>query len=147
MCLHGLPLTCLHLTAPFHSSGRVLIADSWFGSVAGAIALFTVGLFAVMNVKTATKNFPKELMMAEVDEIKGKTAEARAQRKQRRSKKVAFTQAVKIGGQRDLTLLAAGHNKKVGCRSAVPPFKNGRIYVRIEPDRTGQGQIGSDRSG
>ena len=103
----------LRLTEKFHGSGRVLVADSWFGSVACAIALATKNIFAVMNVKTATKNFPKDELMAEVDEIKGKTPEAREARRARRGKSAAFTQMVQIGGGRNVTLLAAGNNKKI----------------------------------
>ena len=32
------------MTKPFHGTGRVVIADSWFGSVKSALALLTVGL-------------------------------------------------------------------------------------------------------
>ena len=103
----------LRMTENYHNTGRVLIADSWFGSVACAIALFRVGLFCVMNVKTATKNYPKNDLMSEVGEIKGKTDLARKQRRDRRGKSLAFTQDVSVGKKGTLTLLAAGHNKKV----------------------------------
>jgi hypothetical protein len=103
----------LRLTKPFHSTGRVLIADSWFGSVACAIALFNKGIYAVMNVKTATKNYPKDQLMEVVGEIKGNTAENKKARRERRGKSIAFTQEVEVNGARNLTLLAAGHNKKV----------------------------------
>ena len=39
-----------------------------------------------MNVKTATKGFPKEELLQVVDEIKGKSDEARRQRRARRGK-------------------------------------------------------------
>ena len=92
--------------------GRVLIADSWFGSVPCAKALFSKGIFSVMNVKTAHKGFPKSEMMAVVGEIKGASEDARARRRARRGKKIAFTMKTAVGGK-ELTLLAAGHNKKV----------------------------------
>lgn len=50
----------LRMLEPYFSTGRVLIADSWFGSVACALALFKHGVFAEMNVKTAHKDYPKE---------------------------------------------------------------------------------------
>ena len=103
----------LRMCKKFFGSKRVIIADSWFGSVANAIALFTKGLYCVMNVKTATTNFPKDALMEEVGEIKGKTAEAKQQRKERRGKSIAFTQKVEVGGDRTVNLLVAGHNKKV----------------------------------
>lgn len=102
----------LRMVKPFFGTGRVLIADSWFGSVACAIALFAHGIFAVMNVKTATKGYPKEQLMAVVDEIKGKSEEARAARRARRGKQIAFIRSFKVGS-RNLTLIAGGHNKKV----------------------------------
>ena len=103
----------LRMTKKFFGSKRVLIADSWFGSVANAIALYTKGLYSVMNVKTATTNYPKDALMEVVGEIKGKTPEAKQQRKDRRGKSIAFTQKVEVGGDRRVTLLAAGNNKKV----------------------------------
>ena len=103
----------LRMLEPFFGSSRVLIADSWFGSVACAVALYTQHIFCIMNVKTATKNFPKGEMMEVVDEIKGKSAEAKKQRRERRGAQIAFTQKVRIGEEKELTLLAAGHNKKV----------------------------------
>ena len=102
----------LRMVKRFFSTGRVLIADSWFGSVACALALFQHGVFAVMNVKTNTKGYPKDELMAEVDEIKGKTDEARQRRRERRGKQIAFVKTVKVGS-RQVTLTAGGHNKKV----------------------------------
>jgi hypothetical protein len=103
---------CLRMTKKFYGQGKVVIADSWFGSVVSAVALYLKGVFCVMNVKTATTNFPKDELMAEVDEIKGKTPEARKARRERRGKAVAFSQTVKCGTDKQCTLLAAGHNKK-----------------------------------
>ena len=103
----------LRMTKNFFGTSRVLIADSWFGSVACAIALHTKGIFSVMNVKTATTNYPKDKLMEEVGEIKGNDAEAKRQRKERRGTSVAYTQEVEVGGDRKVTLLAAGNNKKV----------------------------------
>ena len=39
---------------------KVLIADSWFGSVPCAAALHENGVYAIMNVKTCHKGYPKE---------------------------------------------------------------------------------------
>lgn len=47
--------TTLRLTAPYYGTGRVVLADSWFGSVKTAIALKERGLFSVLLVKTAHK--------------------------------------------------------------------------------------------
>ena len=92
--------------------GKVLIADSWFGSVTCALALYSVGLFCVMNVKTATKHYPKAELMEVVEEIKGKTAADKAARAVRRSAQVAYTREYSVGNK-NVTLLAGGHNKKV----------------------------------
>ena len=92
--------------------GKVLIADSWFGSVACALALFKFGIYCVMNVKTAHKGYPKDVMLELVGEVKGKTEADKAARKARRGKQVAFT-AVHQVGSRSVTLTAGGHNKKL----------------------------------
>ena len=105
----------LRMTENYHNTGRVLIADSWFGSVACAIALFRVGLFCVMNVKTATKNYPKNELMSKVGEIKGKTDLARKERRDRQGKSLAFTQDVSVGKKGTLTLLAAGLPQQEGA--------------------------------
>lgn len=90
----------------------MLIADSWFGSVACALALFKHGLFCVMNVKTAHKGFPKTELLEACSEIKGNTEEARAARRARRGVQRAYWRKFKVGSSQ-VTVLAAGHNKKV----------------------------------
>jgi len=65
-----LPRRCL-TTVPPRTSSWQIIADSWFGSKACAIALFEKGLFCVMNVKTAHTGYPKNEMLEVVAEIKG----------------------------------------------------------------------------
>ena len=71
---HGATTACtLRLTFPYHGTGRVVFADSWFGSVKTAIELKKVGLFSTLMVKTAHKNFPKELFAAEGTVECGKT--------------------------------------------------------------------------
>ena len=91
----------------------MLIADSWFGSVACAVALYKHAIFAVMNVKTAHKGYPKDDLMEVVGEIKGNTSEAKRLRAERRGKQAAFRQIFSVDGGRQVTLVAAGHNKKV----------------------------------
>ena len=54
--------TTLRLTEPIQGTGRIVIADSWFGSVKAAIQLRNRGLFSTMVVKTAHKNFPVDLL-------------------------------------------------------------------------------------
>ena len=54
--------TTLQLTKTYHASGRRVIADSWFGSVKCAEALMERGLYLIMLVKTAHKDFPQELL-------------------------------------------------------------------------------------
>ena len=65
-----------------------------------------------MNVKTATKHYPKAELMEVVEEIKGKTAADKAARAVRRSAQVAYTREYSVGNK-NVTLLAGGHNKKV----------------------------------
>ena len=104
------PLTPLP-PRPDAPQGRVLIADSWFGSVACILALFEKAIFAIMNVKTAHKGYPKDELMAEVGEIKGNSAEAKQQRAAKRGKHAGFRQDFTVAGGRKVTVQAAGHNK------------------------------------
>ena len=55
--------TTLRLTEPYHGSGRVVFGDSWFGSVKTCMELKKVGIYSTVVVKTAHKNFPKEIFM------------------------------------------------------------------------------------
>ena len=51
---------CLRLTDPWKGTGRLVIGDSWFGSVNSVAELMNKnGLFAIMLVKTAHKNYPR----------------------------------------------------------------------------------------
>ena len=54
--------TTLHLTTDFHGTGRIVIADSWFGSVKTAIALKQSELYSIMIVKTPHKRFRREAL-------------------------------------------------------------------------------------
>ena len=54
--------TTLRLTAAYHGTGRIIVADSWFGSLKNAIALMKRGLYCNRLVKTAHKGFPRELL-------------------------------------------------------------------------------------
>lgn len=131
----------LRMVKPFFSSSRVLIADSWFGSVACALALFQHGLFAVMNVKTATKGYPKEELLAEVDEIKGRGEANRAARRARRGKQIAFIRTFEVGS-RQVTLTAGGHNKKVPllliatAKSMLPGEEHKKFWQVSKADGT-----------
>eukprot|EP00965_Chrysotila_dentata_P262003 6214437-Pleurochrysis_carterae.AAC.2 len=55
-CCDAAPAAC-------RVQSRVLVADSWFGSGACALALSKHGIYAIMNVKTATMDFPKVALM------------------------------------------------------------------------------------
>ena len=54
--------TVICLTQPCHSTRRRVIADSWFGSVKSAVELLKNGLYSIMLVKTAHKQFPRCLL-------------------------------------------------------------------------------------
>ena len=128
----------------FASQGRVLIADSWFGSVACALALFQNAIFSIMNVKTAHKGYPKDELLAEVGEIKGNTPEAKALRAEKRGKHAAFRQEFSVPGNRKVTVVAAGHNKKVplllvGTHSSLVEGKtHTKVWHTNMPDGTTQ---------
>ena len=54
--------TTLRLSEGIQGSGRLLLADSWFGSVKTACELKKRGLNSIMLVKTAHSNFPRQLL-------------------------------------------------------------------------------------
>ena len=54
--------TVIRITQPYHSIRRRVIADSWFGSVKSAVELLKKGLYSIMLVKTAHKQFPRCLL-------------------------------------------------------------------------------------
>ena len=137
----SIALTLRMIPDAIKSTGRVLIADSWFGSVACAVALYKVRIFCVMNVKTAHKGYPKDEMLAVVDEVKGKTAEARAQRRARRGKQIAFVKTFKAGAS-SVTVTAGGHNKKAPLLlvstygSMLPGTVHTKTWKSNNPDGT-----------
>ena len=54
--------TTFRLTTDFHGTGRIVIADSCFGSFNTATALKQSGLYSIIIVKTAHKRFPREAL-------------------------------------------------------------------------------------
>lgn len=50
--------TTIQLTEPYHSTGKHVITDSWFGLVKSETEFYKEGLFSIMLVKTAHKDFP-----------------------------------------------------------------------------------------
>ena len=55
--------TTLRLTEPWRGSGRVVVADSWFGSIKTAVQLVnTQGLHFIGIVKTAHKGYPRQML-------------------------------------------------------------------------------------
>ena len=54
---------CLRITAPWKGSGRIVVGDSWFGSVKTCVQLFNInGLYSNLIVKTAHKKYPREML-------------------------------------------------------------------------------------
>ena len=56
----------MRLVQPWAGSGRIVVGDSWFGSLRTAVALRRMGLYTVANVKTASKGFPKDRLLDKV---------------------------------------------------------------------------------
>ena len=54
--------TTLRSTQPYHGTGKRVIADSWFSSVKSAAELLKRGLYSIMLVETAHKQFPRQLL-------------------------------------------------------------------------------------
>ena len=97
----------LRMVKPWIGTGRVLIADSWFGSVPCILALFGVGLFAVMMVKTAHKDYPKDELLELLEYDKKK----KLCPKEMRGDHYGFSRDYVVGNKK-CTVLAAGHNSK-----------------------------------
>ena len=54
---------CLRITEHWKSSGRIVVGDSWFGSVKTCVKLMNInGLYSNMLVKTAHKQYPRVLL-------------------------------------------------------------------------------------
>lgn len=53
----------LRLTDPYHGQGKVIVADSWFGSYRNACAHLEKGTFVVMNVKRNTNQAPVKTLL------------------------------------------------------------------------------------
>ena len=63
--LHGAGTACtLRLTQPWHGSNKIVIGDSWFGSLKCCAHLLSHGLWSILNIKTAHKAFPKQACLA-----------------------------------------------------------------------------------
>ncbi len=59
--------TC-RLMEPWKGSGRICIADSWFGSTRTVEELAELGLYAVMSIKKGCKDFPKSKVISLMNE-------------------------------------------------------------------------------
>ncbi|GMH34641.1 hypothetical protein BSKO_02502 [Bryopsis sp. KO-2023] len=68
----------LRLTKHYHGSHRVLIADSWFGSVRSCAALLDHGLYSILNVKMGHSFFPKTDLLEDMNGRKGASVSFRA---------------------------------------------------------------------
>jgi len=71
--------TLLRLTEPWYGSGRVVVGDSWFGSVKATDQLFERGLHFIGMVKTATRNYPLKEMKRRCPNTRGASIRATAQ--------------------------------------------------------------------
>ena len=63
----------LRVTKPYHHRHKIIIGDAYFGSLATAVALAKVGTWCCMNVKLASKGFPKAVLKERVT-TRGDTA-------------------------------------------------------------------------
>ena len=54
------------LVEPWFHSRRIVVGDSWFGSVRTCLELMRKGLFSVFAIKTGHKNFPKQTLIDRV---------------------------------------------------------------------------------
>ena len=98
----------LRMVDRFKDTYRVVIADSWFGSVPAILALFNIGLFAVMNVKTAHKDYPKQALLDKL----GYDKKTRLCPKPRRGESYGYSREYVLPDGNTCSVLAAGHNSK-----------------------------------
>jgi len=56
----------LRLVKPWWNTGRIVLGDSWFGSLKTAISLLTKGLFCILNIKTGHAFFPRTILAANI---------------------------------------------------------------------------------
>lgn len=56
----------MRVCEPWFGSNRVVVADSWFGSVSCVEELAEKGLHSVMSVKTNSRGFPKRILYEKV---------------------------------------------------------------------------------
>jgi hypothetical protein len=62
--IYGATRACtLRVTTPWHNTDRIVIVDSWFGSVRTCLALMNHGLFSVLAIKTGSDGFPKQQLI------------------------------------------------------------------------------------
>lgn len=65
---------CLRLTKPYHHSNRVVVMDSFFGSVSTLRALYRFGLYGIGIVKRGHKFFPQKRLQDWYNELKASSA-------------------------------------------------------------------------
>ena len=59
--------TCLRFTKPWKGTGRIVVGDSWYGSVKSPKELFQKNeLFSTALVKTEYKHYLKELLQQNI---------------------------------------------------------------------------------
>eukprot|EP00873_Tetraselmis_striata_P005316 jgi/Tetstr1/425580/TSEL_016001.t1 len=63
----------LRLVEPWFKSGRIVVADSWFGSVRCALQLSARDMFSVLAVKGGKARYPKEELLAATEEVRFST--------------------------------------------------------------------------
>ena len=94
---YGAGTACLiRLTKNLVGTGRIVIADSWFGSFKACREMLSRGLFSILNVKTAHSNFPKLRLLSGLTN---------------RGDWLSFTRSTDVDGE-ERTLTACGHLDK-----------------------------------
>ena len=110
----------LRLVKPWFASNRIVVADSWFGSVQTVVALYDHGLYGVLNVKTAHSGYPKTELFKEIWSEKGSAvskAEAKALGKfpkhgGKRGLHAGYVKLFDVKGGGSIEVVAGGHNAK-----------------------------------
>jgi len=126
----------IRMVERFANKGRILIADSWFGSVPCVLELFTLGIYAIMQVKTTHKDYPKDALLGKL----GYSKKDKVCPKERRGEHYGYERDYTTHKGEKCKVLAAGHNSKkpvlvvstAESLGAAPDYQ--KTYTRPQPD-------------
>eukprot|EP00873_Tetraselmis_striata_P002151 jgi/Tetstr1/422415/TSEL_013253.t1 len=122
---YGAATACaLRCTRPWHNSGRIVIADSWFGSVRTALALLSHGMFSVLAIKGGSAGYPKQQLLGMAPTRFDHAAMIKTFNLDQAGKQAQVTAAIWMDMKPRMVAATCGTNKK------LPPHE--RIKVKLQ---------------